>query len=57
MADKNIDESLPNEPSDETENMKFLLSRMTDEDIQNIFNRAFASFNQEIPEVTKSDDK
>ena len=58
MVDKNIDKSLPNEQSDdEIENMKFALSRMTDEDIQNIFDQAFDSFNQKNLESSKGDEK
>lgn len=58
MIDKNIDKSLLDERSnEETENMKFALSRMTDEDIQNIFVRAFDSFNQKNLEVSKRDEK
>lgn len=54
MVDKNIDKPLPNEQSDdEIENMNFALSRMTDEDIQNIFDRAFDSFNQKNKELSK----
>lgn len=37
-------DKLPTDYDIETENMKSALSRMTDEDIQNIFDRAFADF-------------
>ncbi|WP_201529994.1 hypothetical protein [Psychrobacter frigidicola] len=51
MADDNVDKSLPNDNSDfdvETEKMKLALSEMTDEDMQNIFDRAFDSLNQKM---------
>ena len=38
------EDKLPTDYDIETENMKSALSRMTDEDIQNIFDRAFADF-------------
>ena len=45
MATENEDElSTKNEPQIEVENMKPALSKMTDADIQNIFDRAFEDF-------------
>lgn len=43
MTTDNEDKSLTDYEI-ETENMKSALSRMTDEDMQNIFDRAFADF-------------
>ena len=45
MANENEDKlSTKNEPQIEVENMKPALSKMTDADIQNIFDRAFEDF-------------
>ena len=47
MTDKNKDEALAEDKTDyeaTTEKMGSALSRMTDEDMQNMFDRAFADF-------------
>lgn len=58
MTDNNSDKSLPKDHFDvESEKMKLALSRMTDEDIQNIFDQAFDSFNQKNLGLFKDDKK
>lgn len=51
MFDKSIDKPFLNNSFDydvETGKMKLALARMTDEDMQSIFDKAFASFTQKI---------
>ena len=59
MTDKNKDESLAEDNTEyeaTTERMGSALSRMTDEDMQNLFDRAFADFQASMLDPNRKKD-